>query len=256
MTELLEIELRQVFIERANAVPPDIAERLRRIDYRRRHHLRAFRAVAFAACAAAAVVVVALVVGAAGPTARGAFAAWTAEPTSASTSAIAAAQANCAGSLGLLGHIFFPGTTPVWQTPVADTRGPFVLLVQTSGGHYSACFTNASVNPSPVTGGGAGQIPTAALAPGAIELVGFGTHEWQDASYEDIEGRVASDVSAVTLTLGDRMRVVASVSGGWMAAWWPTTQKGSSCLLSAEVSSSSGTANQQIHAGPTNSGCR
>jgi hypothetical protein len=63
-----------------------------------------------------------------------------------------------------------------------------------------------------------------------------------DGPYTLVDGRTQPGVTAVTLVLDGGQDVVTSVADGWFVAWWP----GSSNATSAQVTTASGTASEQL----------
>lgn len=111
------------------------------------------------------------------------------------------------------------------RTVVAEQRGDFLFVaLATASGATAQCFLRAD-DPGRVYGT-TGSAPTAStppprvLAADRIEAEGGGLASGPEGSYAFAQGRVGSEVRAVTLRV-DGATVHATVSDGWFAAWWP-----------------------------------
>jgi hypothetical protein len=111
-------------------------------------------------------------------------------------------------------------------------------------------FTSVCITGVPAFGtsaaSGAADVP---VDPGTI-LPGLHV-EWKAADgqgFGSLDGKVGVGVTGVSLVLDDGTSVVATISGGWFAAWWPTQH----AVQYAEVTTSGGTARQPVYgpAGP------
>lgn len=160
-----------------------------------------------------------------------AFASWTAVPAPLDPTTRAAADGACHDSLRATisggddgGHP--PTTDPTaMRTVLAERRGG-VLLVQLAGpdGSDWRCYLDAA-SPGDVvaTGGGLSTdeaAPPAPLGPAQIDVPGGGSFTQGARTFASVSGRVGSAVRAVTVH-GAGQDVTATVSGGYMAAWWP-----------------------------------
>jgi hypothetical protein len=72
---------------------------------------------------------------------------------------------------------------------------------------------------SQASSGGSGPLPEPMRSALSIDVNGFGTGSSGDI--HELGGRVAADVTAVTISLADGRTVIASVGGGHWLAWWP-----------------------------------
>jgi hypothetical protein len=267
MNTTLEEELSATLSARAATVPTGAAERLRAVEYHPRRRGRAAPVALGAAAAGAATAgtALAVVLGGAAP----AYAGWSATPTAATTAAPSPqAEQSCLTSL--------PSNEPAggqlgsgsWQSVLTDVRGPFTVALFQNSGAYAACFTSASftevtqvsADDSAATNAqsvsGTVRIPRSSAPPSDMSTVlvgGTSSGDLQnvvqtelsttaDGPYTLVDGRVASGVSAVTLVLDDGQDVVATVSDGWLIAWWP----GDAAATSAQVTTASGTRTETL----------
>jgi len=72
---------------------------------------------------------------------------------------------------------------------------------------------------SQASSGGSGPLPEPMGSALSIDVNGFGSGT--SGEVHELGGRVAADVSAVTIALADGRTVTASVGGGHWLAWWP-----------------------------------
>ncbi len=187
-------------------------------------------AVAVAAVAAG---VAAFVLGTTGGGPPNAFAGWTASPTAPAGGQLQAAESACGRAPGLASR---PPT-------VADTRGPFAMLVYIENGAASVCLTGLPGGSPIVTEIGPAPTP---VAPDAIEpRAGSATIRRQGPRprFNILTGQAGANVTRVTLVLDDGSRVETTVARGWFAAWWPGTQG----VQSATITTASGTTTQQLN---------
>jgi hypothetical protein len=200
---------------------------------------------------AGAVAVAASLVGLLGPWSTPAFAGWSAQPTTPSSGQLSAAETACASLATNLADA--PGSTAPSALPpvsLSDVRGPYSLLVygtlnpdlcvvgngysslheagQAAIGmsttvangnagsngntvvHQATTSENFTTNPSSTPPG-----PDAAVVDVSNTTVDNGQYFWV------IEGQVGSQVTGATVLLHDGSSVVATVSNGLFAAWWP-----------------------------------
>jgi len=184
------------------------------------------------AAAAAAVVGLLVLPGSLG--ASRAYASWTPQPRPVVGDVLARSSAACRAAMAdteRRGEEVPPELRPdvraeTARTVVAEQRGDFLFLAMaTDTGATAQCFLRAD-DPGRVYGT-TGSAPTpsapplAVLAADQIESEGAGLTSGPEGSYAFAQGRVGSDVRAVTLRVGD-VTVEATVSDGWFAAWWPT----------------------------------
>ena len=268
MKTALEDRLSDVFAQRAASVPRMATDRLRSVDYHPRRHRVAVPVTVGAGAAAGAATVgtaLAVVLGGAAP----AYAGWSPAPT-ASPNASPSPQAsqNCLTSLpsnepgsGQLG-------SGSWQTVLSDVRGPFTVALFQNDGAYAACFTSASFTSITQVSADNGSTANAQSANGTVRSMGSAgpasglstmtvggtssgdlqnvvqTHlsTTADGPYTLVDGRVAAGVTGVTLVQSDGQDVVATVSDGWLIAWWP----GDTAATSAQVTNASGTTTEAL----------
>jgi hypothetical protein len=205
-----------------------------------------------------AVAVAAALVGLLGPWATPAFAGWTAQPTSPVTGQLSSAETTCASLAASLAST--PGSTASATLPpvsLSDVRGPYSLIVygttdpalcvlgnglsslhedRTTIGmssavgntvvHQSSGSESATTSPSSST----------PPAPGAAVVNIDNTTNDNGQFFSVIEGSVGSQVSGATLLLSDGSSVVATVSDGLFAAWWP----GQATVSSIQVTTTTG----------------
>lgn len=201
----------------------------------RRRRLAVSATSAGVTAAAAVAAVLAFTVG---NTPNVAFAGWSAYPTVAADGQLQAAESECQRNSKLA------SLSPT----LADTRGPYTLLIYAEH-HGGDCVTGPSML-SPT-----GEPPVAPLhdavlstpvASDAIMPIDNASVTAKvspsSAALRFNDGRVGAHVTAVTLVLTDGSRIQATVANGWFAAWWPGEQVAST----AEVTTTTGTATQQL----------
>jgi hypothetical protein len=209
-----------------------------------------------------AVAVAAALVGLLGPWATPAFAGWSAQPTAATSGELSTAETACASLAANLASA--PGSTASATLPpltLSDVRGPYSLLVYgttspalcvlgngVSSLHedgatigQSSAASKADGNTVVQQSSGSEQFvtnPAAATppAPGAAVVDVDNTAVSNDQSFTVVEGSVGSLVSGATLVLSDGSSVVATVSNGLFAAWWPSQ----ATVTSIQVTTTSG----------------
>lgn len=272
MHEQLEAELGEFFTTRAATVPPDVAARLRSIDFNPRPARRSPRVTVVSlagAAAATGTVVSVMVLGGAQP----AFAGWRAAPTQASSSQSATADQNCQAQITQSPAA--AGTTAADWTPVAtDVRGPYTVIVYQDGTSFATCFNGPSFTvmnaESPGNGNGhqsssgSVHVGSGSGAGSGTSSVAIGTYTGSDPNgvvqmtvshldldaasggpYTLVEGQIGSGVTGVTLVRGDGQDVVATTGGGWFVAWWPGTED----ISSAQVTTPSGQTSETFNQG-------
>jgi hypothetical protein len=190
-----------------------------------------------------------LVVGTTGGGPPNAFAGWSVTPTTPPAGQLASAEAACAQRMPVLASLV---------PTVVDARGPTSMLVYADSStsvptpRFPAGrpFTTVCITGVPAfgtsAGSGAADVP---VDPGTI-LPGL-HEEWKATDgqgFGSLDGRVGLGVTGLSLVLDDGTSLVATISGGWFAAWWPTRQG----VQYAEVTTSSGTSQQPVYgpAGP------
>jgi hypothetical protein len=136
---------------------------------------------------------------------------------------------------------------------VVDTRGPTSMLVYADSGvsvptprfPSGRLFTTVFMTGVPTFGtreaGGAAEVPVdpGTILPGLLD----GGKAADGQGFGSLDGKVGAGVAAVSLVLDDGTSVVATISGGWFAAWWPTHEG----VQYAEVTTSNGTARQPVY---------
>jgi hypothetical protein len=208
------------------------------------------RRLVLSGAGAGAVAVAASVVGLLGPWSTPAFAGWSAQPTTPSSGQLSAAETTCASLATNLADA--PGSTaPSTLPPVSlsDVRGPYSLLVYGTtnpdlcvlGNGYSSLheagqaaigMSSAAVNGS--VGGGNTVVHQSSVTenvatnpsstppgPDAAAIDISNTTDDNGQYFWVIEGQVGSQVTGATILLHDGSSVVATVSNGLFAAWWP-----------------------------------
>jgi len=158
-----------------------------------------------------------------------AFAGWAAAPTAPTATELMAAETACQAPAGAS------------QPTLTDTRGPFTMVLYATGTGTQLCLSGPSFSGRGLTGRGVGMEnnppPAGAIA---VDRMAFLATDGQ--AYAMAEGRTGAGVAAITLTLADGTPVVATVTNGYFAAWWP----GGSLATSAQVTTASGTTTQAI----------
>lgn len=201
-----------------------------------------------------AVAVAAALVGLLGPWATPAFAGWTAQPTSPASGQLSTAETACASLAAILAST--PGSTASATLPpmsLSDVRGPYSLIVFgitnpalciLGNGHSSLHEDGTTIGMSSAVGNtvvlqssGSESVTTnpsspTAPAPGAAVVNINNTTNDNGQFFSVIEGSVGSQVSGATLLLRDGSSVVATVSDGLFAAWWPSQTTVSSIQVS------------------------
>lgn len=150
-----------------------------------------------------------------------------------------------------------------WQAVLADTRGPFTAMVLQSAGATATCLTGPSFTTTQANAaqGGASQHVLSSGSSGAgtapaISIMGLGRpgsgpieqavqsqlSTGNGQPYTLVQGQVAADVSAVTLSLSDGTDVQATTADGSFLAWWP----GGATATSARIARASGVTTQQL----------
>jgi hypothetical protein len=170
-----------------------------------------------------------------------ALAAWTAQPTAAGQTQIAAAENNCSANFGQAGASQpAPGQKvgPLeaggpWSPDLVDTRGDLTLTLYSDATQTMACLDSPSfVSIITVSGTGA-----PAVADNSATLDYVRIREASGDVYTMAMGRSGSAVSGVGLQRVDGSVVAATVGDGHFVAWWPEAE-GVSAL---SVTTASGT---------------
>jgi hypothetical protein len=275
MKTTVEEALVEAFAARAATLPMAAAHRIRSVDYHPRRHRRAVgvgMGAGAVAGAATAGTVLAVVLGGAAP----AYGGWSATPASSSGSAppATATETSCTNQLASMRTPTGETSPGTWQSVLTDVRGPFTVALFQAGNDYAACFTGPSfievnrLTSSAGTGaamsgelsvtneaGGSARGGSAPMS-GQTAVVLEGTSSGDvnqvvqsnltttsDGPYTLIDGRVANEVTGVTLALGDGKDVVATVADGWFVAWWPGVSTGATSAL---VTKASGTTTESL----------
>jgi hypothetical protein len=202
------------------------------------------RRYVFTGVGGGAVAVAAALVGLFGPWTTPAFAGWTAQPTSPTSGQLSTAETMCASLAAVLAST--PGNTASATLPsmsLSDVRGPYSLLVYGTtnpalcvlgNGHSSLHEDGVTIGMSSAVGNsvvlrssGSESVTTnpsspTPPAPGAAVVNVNNTTNDNGQFFSVIEGSVGSQVSGATLLLSDGSSVVATVSNGLFAAWWPS----------------------------------
>jgi hypothetical protein len=198
-----------------------------------------------------AVAVAATLVGLLGPWSTPAFAGWSSQPTMPSSGQLSTAATACASLATNLANA--PGSTaPATLAPVSlsDVRGPYSLTIYGTanpalcvlGNGFSSLHEDgqAAIGMSSAAGNTNGNdgntvvhqssssdgftmnaASTAPPAPGAVVVNINNTTVDNGQYFTVIEGSVGSQVTGATLLLSDGSSVMATVSNGLFAAWWP-----------------------------------
>jgi hypothetical protein len=199
----------------------------------------------FVVAALAAILVVSLV----GNTQQ-AFAGWSAAPTTPAGEQLQAAETSCQRNPELASL----------APSVADTRGPFSLLLYAANDTATMCLTGLPFGTgqqglAAIFFGGAalpasGAPTSPAVAAGAIELESRIAATADGQAYGVVDGQVGADVTAVSLVLDDGSSIEATTSNGWFAAWWPGNQG----AQTANITTATGTITQPLNIPATNVG--
>jgi hypothetical protein len=255
MKTMLEEELTSALRAGAAALPKDASERLRSVDYHPRRHRRvapvALGATAIGAAATGTALVIAL--GGATP----AYAGWSAAPTAGSSPSSSQADQSCLGALSDQPSSSELGSGS-WRPLLTDVRGPFTVALYENDAVYMGCFNSSSFTQVTqvssdgdtsngvlrVSGSGPGKlsrnrsmVTVGGTASGDLQNVVQSHLSTADGPYTLVDGRVASEVTAVTLVLNSGKDVVATVADGWILAWWPSN----TAATSSQVTKASGT---------------
>jgi hypothetical protein len=158
--------------------------------------------------------------------ASSAFAGWTPQPTRPTAGQVAAARTYCAANVPTRGL----------PLKLADTRGPFTILVYSNGTSNDFC----TVGPSWRSASGWSTSPAVTPATGKLFLWTDHTSTADGQSYGSMIARTGHDVSTAKLTLDDGSVVTATVENGWAVAWWPGTRH----LAAARLTTPTGTQTQ------------
>jgi hypothetical protein len=192
---------------------------------------------------AMAALAIVLVVGVTGGGPTTAFAGWRAIPTTPTADQLQEASTTCAGrdpDVASLGPV------------VADTRGPFALLVyaDSSGGATATtvCWSGlASADTVIEPGKAVVAVATVSgvLSPAAGSVIVDGQFGLEvtpsgAADFTVLTGVEGAGVSSVSLVLVDGSTVEATSSNGHFAAWWPSSE----AAKSAEITTTAGTTTQ------------
>jgi hypothetical protein len=219
---------------------------------RPRRRVLAFGAATLVVAGALAVSLVGL-----GSEAPRAFAGWSPTPADASNGRVARVSAVCrarlvsrlaqrrreATSRPELGEI---GTFPTtgWHAVLADTRGPYMMVVLEQGNERgtSTCFAGRHGEVSDGWGiRNPGAPPPPPVAPGHVAYRSSGATGMPRAEgahlFSYVVGRTGAGVRGVTVRLNNGTRVTATTMKGWFLAWWP----GSHGIRATEVTTASGT---------------
>jgi hypothetical protein len=190
------------------------------------------------------VAVAVALVGLLGPWATPAFAGWTAQPTAPASGQLSTAETTCASlaaSLASMHGSSASATLPPMS--LSDVRGPYSLIVYGTtnpalcvlgNGLSSLHEDGATIGMSSAVGNsvvhqssGSESVTTNPSAPtppasGAVVVDINNITNDNGQFFSVIEGSVGSQVSGATLLLSDGSSVVATVSNGLFAAWWPS----------------------------------
>ena len=195
------------------------------------------------------VAVAVALVGLLGPWATPAFAGWSAQPTTPSTGQLSTAETACASLAVRLSNA--PGSTAPSTLPplsLSDARGPYSLLVYGGATSPALCVLGNGISVLHEDGATIGMSAaankadgntvvqqssgsenfvtnpsaTTSPAPGAAVVNIDNTAVSNGQTFSVVEGSVGSLVTGATLLLSDGSSVVATVSNGCFAAWWPS----------------------------------
>jgi hypothetical protein len=230
MSDVTDQQLRDAFAARVEAVAPRIIARVTQTDFQPRRArvtvLTRISAAGGALAAAATAAVLAL----SGGTPL-AFAGWTATPSPATPTAVAAARIAC-------GHV------PATDVLVSEARGPYTAIVFVRGDRPWQCVVEGSraiVDLSTLYPLGAyAMVPTGKVMVPLVSRQAFGntlqTLKQSGATWSTSKlvavmtgpgsvsfalGIAGRGVTAVTFTLRNGSPVHATVQHGWYVAWWP-----------------------------------
>ncbi len=170
-----------------------------------------------------------------------ALAAWSAQPTPAGQTQIAAAENNCAANFGQAGTSRSARAQKVgpsepggpWSPDLVDTRGDLTLALYSDANRTMACLNSPSfVQIITVSGTGA-----PAVGDNSATLDYLRIREASGDMYTMAMGRSGSAVTGVSLQRVDGSDVKATVGDGHFIAWWPETEG----VGALSVTTSSGT---------------
>lgn len=169
-----------------------------------------------------------VLVGVFGLAAPAAFAGWSAAPTTPSPGQTQTAEGACAARLQSVGS-----ANGSLSPALVDTRGPFTLVIFADSTSIASCVNGpsfTSIQPNE-------PLPGPTPPPDDLVLGHASFTARAGSPYGLIDGSVGTDVTAVALNLSDGSTVIATVTNGRFAAWWP----GTTGIATVSVTSPGGT---------------
>ncbi len=255
MNQHVESDLHETFARLVSAIPADVGERVRAVDYHpRTGRLSPRLTVGAMAGAAAATTTVVSVVVLGGS--QAAFAGWSASPALASAGSTSGADASCQAQLAAARTL--PGVTAVdnWSEVATDVRGPFTLVIYQDGTAHATCLTGPSTTAISQTDGSGGSVSLSrgnagtgsgggkgsGTATSGSWAIGAGSGDLEKVTiahlastgqgpYTLIYGQVAAGVTGVTIVRSDGEHVQTTNGNGWFLAWWPGTEGAASAVI-------------------------
>ncbi len=163
-----------------------------------------------------------------------AFAGWSAQPTTASSAQLQAAQSYCSA------NIPDPNTT---TQQLVDSRGPYTISVYAGPAGSTQTYNFCTVGPGLHNASGWTSSPPVTPADGRLFLWSDHTATDNGQDYGTMIAQAGPDVTGANMTLTDGTVVTATVQNGWAVAWWP----GSAHVASAQLATPTGTQTQKFN---------
>jgi hypothetical protein len=168
-----------------------------------------------------------------------AFAGWSASPTAATTGQVAAADSTCQAQLTQLGSTNKGIDAASLKAVLSDVRGPYTVTAFSDGGQNEALCVSS---PGAIALRWIGR-PDTPVSPGAIAIDQISILAREGQPYTLVVGRVGTNVTGVTLSLGNGSSITTTSGSGLLVAWWP----GSQTITSANVTTATGVTTQPLN---------
>lgn len=158
------------------------------------------------------------------PTNPSAYASWTAEPRAPGKEETQSAVDECRNRITKLSEHAEGGGRPPTEAMLVDQRGDLTLVL------LAGPETSATCLKTPVyTMWGMGH----AVQPGEtrIRVIGSGKFDAGGEPARVLTGQVAPGVARARVDTTDGRQVTATISNGWIGAWWPSDADATSVTL-------------------------